>query len=111
MKNIILRFIKLSAFVALMLILSQHTRYCTNFYDIVTSADFTLPSPSSSSSSSLMSHSLGSSDSRPSVIGHSDMRQGGDGQDGDSSQNSRQVMSSNIDTHFAFIPWKLFYYM
>ncbi|KAK2169790.1 hypothetical protein LSH36_7g17006 [Paralvinella palmiformis] len=50
--------------------------------------DFALRSPPGSSSSSFLSHSLASSDSRPSVIGHSDTRQGGDGQDGDSSQNT-----------------------
>jgi rotatin len=48
-------------------------------------SDFT--SASNSASSSFLSHSLGSSDSRPSVVGHSDTRPQGDGQDGDHSSS------------------------
>lgn len=42
-------------------------------------------SSSANSSSSFLSHSLASTDSRPSVVGHSELRPQGDGQDGDNS--------------------------
>ena len=51
-------------------------------------ADFAGTGSANTSSSSFLSHSLGSSDTRPSVIGRSEMRPRGDGQDGDNSASS-----------------------
>ena len=69
-------------------------------------ADFSQGVNDSSSGASFLSHSIGSSDSRPSLLGRADMRHRGDGQDDVSADRLVVRYRCDIFLYYCIVDYK-----